>query len=687
MPSFSPPQAVRAAARRGLEMRRANGGKGGLDASEAAAQGIGSGVVRAQTLASGKSIPLETVKRMHSFFARHEKNKHGPNGKVAWALWGGDAGKRWADSIVAQHTEKSMEKAMNAHQKKVAREVHGDEVSSSVPGHSEEETSSPAIPDRMVQANPRVLEQGHDTPMHDPITQQKLQTLGEESDGLAIGHRTGLPGASTMADQQYAAGSPGPGRLEGEYDPTQHIALVIARINSGMDTMLHMHKSQYDVNVDLLKSAQDGDLEKGWDKTSRNIMAGSAAALAGLVGGAAYTNHYNATRPERERQERIEFHERMANRRMHPVKTHGDADFMNPTERERDNRRASQNMSRPDGGRSISDREIAALHGPNGPPTPTIGAGTFPTAAQSAKPKKPVSSKAAIKSTQDDDLEKAGGFKKLAAGVAAAGLMTGAAMRHEQDRQIVAPHARAAEVTGKQKRNLLNLKARQGQAGVNRHVAVNKLAHESAKVGTGEVVLPKKVAKAEGGAAQPIFQKGKLTSEERSELDSGDFVFPEDRSYPIHDESHARNALARVSQHGSAEEKVKVRAAVHRKYPHIAQEHGKKKHLAKSIAEFLINDAVGSRRGNIRRSYVDKFPNAVAVLEYQLSKALSGQAKLQDINVTQADLLDATKALTGRDLTKSADNVLRRRAEDTLASRMDAPEDLLYVRRVMKHGV
>lgn len=461
MPSFSPPQAVRAAARRGLEMRRANNGKGGLDAKEAAAQGIGSGVVRAQNLASGKSIPLETIKRMRSFFARHEKNKHGPNGKVAWALWGGDAGKRWADSIVAQHTEKSMEKAMNAHQKKVAREVHGDEVSSSVPGHSEEETSSPAIPDRMVQANPRVLEQGHDTPMHDPITQQKLQTLGEESDGLAIGHRTGVPGASTMADQQYAAGSPGPGRLEGEYDPTQHIALVIARINSGVDSMLHMHKSQYDVNVDLLKSSQDGELEK------------------------------------------------------------------------------------------------------------------------------------------------AGGLKKLATGVAAAGLLAGAGARHASDTAAVAPHAAAVKETGGRLRAMKTAERRVGPGAGKVHADAQPKA--TAIVGKGE-----------GGAAQPAFQKGKL---------------------------------------------------------------------AKSIAEFLINDAVGSRRGNIRRSYTDKFPNAVAVLEYQLSKALSGQVKLHDISVTQTDLLDATKAITGRDLTKSVDHVLRRRAEDTLASRMDAPEDLLYVRRVMNHGI
>ena len=120
-----PTEAMAAEATKGLEWRKDN--SGGTDV----------GVARARDIKNRVNLSLDTVKRMHSFFARHEKNKHGPNGKVAWALWGGDAGKRWADSIVAQHTEKSMEKAMNAHQKQVAREVHGDEVSSSVPGHSE----------------------------------------------------------------------------------------------------------------------------------------------------------------------------------------------------------------------------------------------------------------------------------------------------------------------------------------------------------------------------------------------------------------------------------------------------------------------------------------------------------------------------------------------------------------------
>jgi len=46
-------------------------------------------------------------------------------------------------------------------------------------------------------------------------------------------------------------------------------------------------------------------------------------------------------------------------------------------------------------------------------------------------------------------------------------------------------------------------------------------------------------------------------------------------SYPINDESHARNALARVAQHGSSTEKATVRAKVAAKFPGIASS-GKK---------------------------------------------------------------------------------------------------------------
>ena len=63
-----------------------------------------------------------------------------------------------------------------------------------------------------------------------------------------------------------------------------------------------------------------------------------------------------------------------------------------------------------------------------------------------------------------------------------------------------------------------------------------------------------------------------LTAASRKALPPVDFVFPKERRYPIHDRAHARNALARVSQHGSSTEKSKVTAAVHEKYPDIGED-------------------------------------------------------------------------------------------------------------------
>lgn len=78
----------------------------------------------------------------------------------------------------------------------------------------------------------------------------------------------------------------------------------------------------------------------------------------------------------------------------------------------------------------------------------------------------------------------------------------------------------------------------------------------------------------------------KLTAGDRRALPSKDFALPGkgkgpqgkgSGSYPIPDKSHAKDALARVSQHGSSKEKSEVRAAVKRKFPGIKQSKGKDK--------------------------------------------------------------------------------------------------------------
>lgn len=62
----------------------------------------------------------------------------------------------------------------------------------------------------------------------------------------------------------------------------------------------------------------------------------------------------------------------------------------------------------------------------------------------------------------------------------------------------------------------------------------------------------------------------KLTSKARKALPKKDFAVA-GRKYPIENASHARNALARVAQHGTPAQKKQVRAKVHSKYPNIGK--------------------------------------------------------------------------------------------------------------------
>lgn len=104
--SFKPTRGMIAEAKRGLEWRKEYN-RGGTQV----------GVSRARDIVNGKALSYKTVKRMKSFFARHEVDKQGKGfdkgedgypsaGRIAWALWGGDAGKSWSEAIV-KRVEKS----------------------------------------------------------------------------------------------------------------------------------------------------------------------------------------------------------------------------------------------------------------------------------------------------------------------------------------------------------------------------------------------------------------------------------------------------------------------------------------------------------------------------------------------------------------------------------------------------
>ena len=83
----------------------------------------------------------------------------------------------------------------------------------------------------------------------------------------------------------------------------------------------------------------------------------------------------------------------------------------------------------------------------------------------------------------------------------------------------------------------------------------------------------------------------KLTTNQRKAITTKYFAGP-DRSYPIPDENHARNALARAAQHADPAERARIRAAVHRKFPNIAQEH-----------QSMIGDGARAKRSPAEKMY------------------------------------------------------------------------------------
>ncbi len=130
-----PTRAMAAAAKKGLKLR-AEHGRGGTAV----------GVARARDLSNRVTLSEDTIIRMHSHFERHAVDAQAPGwesetepsaGWIAWLLWGGDPGRRWAkvrrDKIMAARKRKAalpalVQRAQTRRRSPTAREaerIHG----------------------------------------------------------------------------------------------------------------------------------------------------------------------------------------------------------------------------------------------------------------------------------------------------------------------------------------------------------------------------------------------------------------------------------------------------------------------------------------------------------------------------------------------------------------------------------
>lgn len=95
--SFTPTKKMAANAERGLKLRD-RFGRGGTEV----------GVQRARQLSAQRQVDATDLKAMTSYFARHAVDRQNAGaawgsrsdpsaGYIAWLLWGGDAGRDWAE--------------------------------------------------------------------------------------------------------------------------------------------------------------------------------------------------------------------------------------------------------------------------------------------------------------------------------------------------------------------------------------------------------------------------------------------------------------------------------------------------------------------------------------------------------------------------------------------------------------
>ena len=229
---YKPTDAMKTEAQRGLDWRSEHG-RGGTEV----------GIARARDITNGKNLSEETVKRMYSFFSRHEVDKQAEgfspgedgypsNGRIAWALWGGDAGYSWSRKIAKSlEGERSMQDietsdtmpqdiegvAMEHTEEIQADEVRQDEVSVEEPQAEEHEArfSREQMKTRSMGAEAKIIDEEKRT--------VRIAVSSEEPVERSFGKEI-LDHSARSVDLDFARSGRMPLLLD--HDPRQQIGVV-----------------------------------------------------------------------------------------------------------------------------------------------------------------------------------------------------------------------------------------------------------------------------------------------------------------------------------------------------------------------------------------------------------------------------------------------------------------------------
>lgn len=154
----------------------------------------------------------------------------------------------------------------------------------------------------------------------------------------------------------------------------------------------------------------------------------------------------------------------------------------------------------------------------------------------------------------------------------------------------------------------------------------NETPPERRQIARAGAELGRSYAMANESIFDRIITEKELTTAGRKRIDPSNFAIPEKApgsgSYPIHDLAHARNALARVSAHGSSAEQKRVEKAVYSKYPGLKARKAKREEsvslfdgLTQPATEKSMFDSVVQESVNESAAWDDKVVRTLKLAE------------------------------------------------------------------------